>query len=60
MCCILGKQNKAIAFLLFSVLVLQKYAFSGLLPRALFLPPTSYGHENGSGLTYLALPDLEH
>lgn len=59
-CCILGKQNNAIAYLLFSVWALQKSAFGGLLPRALFLLPTSHGHENGSGLAYLALPDLEH
>lgn len=58
-CCILGKQNNAIAFLLFLVLVLQKSAFGGLLPRALFLLPTSHGHENRSGLTYLALLDIE-
>lgn len=57
--CILGKQNNAIAFLFFSVLVLQKSAFGSLLPQDLFLLPTSHGHENGSGLTYLALPDLE-
>lgn len=31
-CCILGKQNHTIAFLLFSVFVLQKSAFGRLLP----------------------------
>ena len=40
--------------------MLQKPAFGSLFPRALLLLPTSHGHVNGSGLTYLALPDLEH
>lgn len=56
---VLFLENKTM-LLLFSVSVLQKPAFGSLLPSALFLLPTSHGHVNRSGLTYLALPDLEY